>query len=69
MGVVEGGGGAGFAKKPLLGLGMEAELGREELQGDGAAELRVFRLEDNPHPAPAQLSIDPVPGGEETAFG
>ena len=41
--------------KRCLRLGVARELGRQELEGHDALELRVLGLVDDPHPALAEL--------------
>ena len=54
VGVVEGGGGFGFAAKTAEGLGIFGERVREKFEGDEAVEARVLRLVDDAHAAAAE---------------
>ena len=42
-----------LAGEPPAGRGRPREMGRQDLDGDEPIEARVVRLEDHPHPAPA----------------
>jgi hypothetical protein len=60
--VVERGGGAGFALKPLDGLWIAGQLRWQKLQRDASAEANVFRLINHTHPAAAKLVDDAIVG-------
>ena len=62
IGMVERGGGLRLVHEAGLGLLVAGELGMEELEGDGAIELRVLGLVHDAHPALAELLEDPVMG-------
>ena len=59
VGVVESGGGLGFAEETVF---VFDKMGRKELQRDGAFEFRLFRLLHNAHPAFADVFQDAVVG-------
>ena len=60
VGVVQRGRGLGLPLKTAEGLSVFGELVGKELQGDVAAELQVFRLVHNTHPAAAQLLYNAI---------
>src|SRR5208283_6056663 len=60
VGVVQRGCGLGFPLKTAQGHCVLGEVVGKELQGDVAAELQVFRLVHNTHPAAAELLDDAV---------
>ncbi len=60
VGVVEGGGGAGFAQETFERLTVAGEVLGQELESDEAAELGVFGLVDHTHAAAAELFHDTV---------
>lgn len=60
VGVVQSGGGAGFAPKPLQALGVLGVFLGQELEGHGAGQPRVLSLVDDPHPAAPQPFRDAV---------
>ena len=62
VGVIEGGGGAGFAAKALEGLRVVGDFVGEKFQGDEAAEFGVFGFEDHAHAAAADFVEDAVVG-------
>ena len=53
VGMVEGGGGAGFAAEALQGLAVSGDIFGEEFEGYEAVEARVFGLVDHAHAAAA----------------
>jgi len=53
IGMVEGGGGARFALKPLQCLAITGEFRWQEFQRDAASQLAVLGLENHTHPAAA----------------
>ena len=55
VGMIQGGGGAGFAAEALEGLRILAQLLREEFEGDAAAQLEVFGGVDDAHAAATEL--------------
>ena len=55
VGMVQGGGGFGFAAETLERLAVLGDVFREEFQGDEAIEAGVFGLVDDAHAAAAQL--------------
>ena len=55
VGVVQGGGGTGFALEPLQALRVLGILLGQELEGHAAAEPGVLGLVDDPHAAASQL--------------
>ena len=55
VGMVQRGGGAGFAAEAFERLWVVATVVRKELQGDEATELGVFGFVDHAHPAAAEL--------------
>jgi hypothetical protein len=59
VGVVQGGGGAGFPAEPLQGLRVLGNIVRKEFQSDEAAKIVVFGFVDHTHPA-AELFDDAV---------
>ena len=69
VGVVEDRGGLGLVDEALAGLGVVRELGREELERDGAAELEIVGLVDDAHSAPADLAEDAVLAGDNRPGG
>src|SRR5579872_1070112 len=60
IGMIEGGGGAGFALKTLQSLGIARQVLGEKLERDHAAEASVFRLVDHTHAAATELFQDVV---------
>ena len=62
VGMVQGGGSAGFAAKTLQRLRILRSIFGKKLQGDEAAEQRVFGLVNDAHPAAAEQFDDPVVG-------
>ena len=60
IGMVEGGGGAGFATEALQSLRVLRDIVRQELEGDKAAERGVFGLVDHAHAAATQLFNDAI---------
>ena len=60
VGVVQGGGGLGFAAKSLERLAVLGEFFRQEFQGNEATETGVLGLVDDAHAAAAQLFDDAV---------
>jgi hypothetical protein len=54
VGVVQSGDRSGLPLEALFELGVQAPLGRQELEGHGTAQLGVDRLVEDPHPASAQ---------------
>ena len=67
VGMVEDGGGLGLAQEAFLGLGVLADLGGQELEGDRPAELRVLGLEDDAHPAAADDIQKMIPAADHPA--
>src|SRR5258708_37749087 len=61
-GMIEGGGGAGFAEKAFERLRIAARVFGEEFQRDAPAELGVFGFVDDTHTAAAKLAEDAVVG-------
>ena len=55
VGMIQSRGSARFALETLERLGVARQLVGQELQGDKAAEPRVFGLVNHAHPAAAQL--------------
>ena len=51
VGMVDGGGQAGFAEETLHVMGVAGHVGMEDLEGDGAAQLSI---------------LSPIDGGEAT---
>src|SRR5712692_9495030 len=62
VGVVEGGGGARFALEALERLAIARKLLGQKLQGDAAAEARVFGLVNHAHAAAPELLNDAIVG-------
>ncbi len=62
VGVLERGGRAGLALKPLERLSVAGQLLGQELQRHAAAELQVLGLVDDAHAAAAELRDDAVVG-------
>ena len=62
VGMVQGRGGAGFAAKALQGLRILGGVVGKKLQGDEAAEQRVFSFVNDSHAAAAQQFHDAVVG-------
>ena len=62
--VLEGGGGLGLVDESLLGFGVAGEIGREELQCDGAVELEVLGFVDDTHASAAEVLEDLVVGND-----
>ena len=60
VGMIESGGGLGFAKETGFGLVVAKQVRRQELQRDGALEARVLGLVDDAHAALAELFEDLV---------
>jgi hypothetical protein len=60
--VVQCGRGFGFALETAEGLRIAGEFVGQELQGDVAAQLQVFRLVDHTHTAATDLAEDAVMG-------
>ena len=60
--MVEGGGGARFALETLERLPIARKLLGQKLEGDAAAEARVFGLVDHTHSAGAELLDDSIVG-------
>src|SRR3981081_4293115 len=61
-GMIERGGGAGFAEEAFERLRIAVRVLREEFQSDAAAELGVFGFVDDAHAAAAKLAEDFVMG-------
>ncbi len=55
-GMIEGGGGAGFAEKAFERLRIAVGVFGEKFEGDAAAELGVFGFVDDAHAAFAELA-------------
>jgi len=53
VGVIQGGGGFGFALEALEGVRILREIFRKEFQCNGAVQTSVFGFEDNSHSAAA----------------
>ena len=68
MRVVQAGDGAGFALEALAKFRVGGQVGRQNLDGDGAVEARVFRAIDLAHAAGADERQDLV-GAETSARG
>ena len=62
VGMIERGGGARFAAKPLQHHGSLATFGRQKLDGDKAAEFEVLCLVNHAHAANPELFQDAVMG-------
>ena len=60
VGVVETGGGTGFALKALQGLRVADQIGREELQGNASTQSEILGAVNHSHAAAAQLFFDSV---------
>ena len=60
VGMVESGGGLGFALEAAESLRVSGDLVGQELQGDEAAELNVLGLVDDTHAAAAEFLDDAV---------
>ena len=60
VGMVQGGGGLGFALEAAECLRVFGHVVGQELEGDKAAELHVLGLVDHTHPAAAELLDDAV---------
>ncbi len=60
VGMIEGGGGLGFALEALQGLMVLGHFFRQELERDEAVELGVLGLVDNTHPTAPKLLNNPV---------
>jgi len=58
--VIQRRGGLGLALEPLQCMAVPGHLFRQELQGDGALQLDIFGLVDDPHAAAAKLFQDLV---------
>ena len=58
--VFESGGGAGLPKKAFAGRCLLGYLGQHGLDGDGAVEVRILRLKDDPHAPLAQHLQDAI---------
>jgi hypothetical protein len=55
VGVLQGGGGQRFVLEPLESLGVHHSGERKHFQGHSAVQGNLFRLVDDPHPAPANF--------------
>ena len=62
VGMVESGGGFGFAAKAAEGLGIFGEVVGKKFQSDEAVEARVLSLVDDSHAAAAEHLDDAVMG-------
>ena len=62
VGMVQGGGGAGLAAKSLQRLRVLRGIFGKKLQGDEAAEQRVFCLVNDAHPTATEQFDDAVVG-------
>ena len=60
VGVIEAGGGPGFALKALQGHGIANQFGGKELQSDASAQPQIQGAIDDSHAAATQLFFDPV---------
>ena len=60
IGMVQSGGGFGFAAKTLQCLAVLREVVGKKLESDEAAEASVLGLVDHAHTAAAELFDDPV---------
>ncbi len=59
-GMIQGAGGLGLMDEALPVFAIGAFVGGQDLDGDGAVELRVEGLVDDPHPALAELGFNPI---------
>ena len=59
-GVIQGRGGLGLLHETLLSIGIGDLVGRQDLEGHDAAQMRVASPVDDTHPALAQLRFDLV---------
>jgi hypothetical protein len=66
VGMVENGGGLGFADETLAVLRVLERLREEELEGDETLELRVLGFVYDPHPALAELLDHTVVGNRSS---
>ena len=62
IGMIQCGGGAGFAAKTLESLRILRNIFGEKLQGDEAAEIGVFGLVNDSHASATELFDNPVVG-------
>src|SRR4029077_20349402 len=62
VGMVQGGGGAGFALKALQRLRVGSNIWRKYFEGDEASEFDVFGLVDDAHATAAEFVDDAVVG-------
>jgi len=69
VGVIEGGGGFGFAAETFEGLAVAGGFFGEEFEGDEAVQASVFGLEDDAHAAATELFEDTVVGDGLTDEG
>jgi hypothetical protein len=60
LGMVQGAGGLGFLNEATLALRIGDFIGRKNLDGDRAGELRVTSLEHDAHAALAELRFNGV---------
>ena len=60
VGVVEGGGGLGFAREARADFGIGDQMRGQKFQGHGAVQARVFGFVDDAHAAAAELGEDAV---------
>ena len=58
--MVQCGRGSGFVDKAVFCFGFSGQIGREELQGDGAVKLEVLGLVNNTHASTAEVLEDLV---------
>ena len=69
VGMIERGGGLGFAPEALQGLRVAGDVFRKKFQRDEAAEAGVLGLIDHAHTAAAKLFEDAVMGNGLTDEG
>jgi len=60
VGVIESGGGFGFAAEAGEGLRVVSDFGREKFEGDEAVEACVLSLKDNAHAATTEPLKDAI---------
>ena len=62
VGMVQEGGGAGFAAESFDGLWVMGDVVGKKFEGDVAAETGVFGLVDHTHPSAAEFFLDGIVG-------
>ena len=67
--MIQGAGGLGLVDETLAAFAIGQLVRRQNLDGDGAVELRVEGLVDDAHPALAELGFNQVPVERVTDHG